>query len=188
MNPSLSTDRSVRSWEAQGPAVQRRRVDREKVRVLVELMLTYPGATLVEYADRLGVTVRTIERWRKYPAFQAELREQSERHYQSTLVPLALERAKRILQNPGARADALVIEILRGQGLLGIPRMDVHHSGTVVTEDGDSLREALIARIAEHREQQARALPEAMEVVVGDVVEADPDAPRGETTTDASDN
>jgi hypothetical protein len=138
-------------------------------------MIAFPGATVQEYADRLNVSRRTVERWRRYPAFEDELHEQSRRHYQSTLVPLALDAAKRILQNPGGRADQLVIEILRGQGLLGINRVDVHHSGMVVTDNADALREQILMRVQEvreGREQQAmRALPE---IVAGDVVEAVP--------------
>jgi hypothetical protein len=160
----LSQNQHIMAILSLGPAVQRRRIDRDKLRLLAELMITYPGATVAEYSERLGLSRRTLERWRRHEAFAGVLSELARTRYASVLLPKALRAAERILDNPGSRADSLIIEVLRGSGLLTGQRLDVHHSGVVVTENGDSLREQILARVAEVREQQARALPEAIEV------------------------
>ena len=148
-----------------GPVVSHRRIDRDKVRVLAELMLAYPGATTEEYAQRIGCSRRTLERWRKTEAFETELHDLARHHYASVLLPKALRAAEKMLDHPGTRSDTLVIEVLRSSGLLGIQRVgvDMHH--TVEHIDIAAKRAEFLAKLQAMSERAGDQEPPAFEDV-----------------------
>jgi hypothetical protein len=140
---SPSFDVASESRKRSEDGINPRRIGVERLVQLAEERFNDPAATWTQIAERLGVTVRSTQRWRQDPRWEDVFAAAAKRHV-SALIPAALAALKKAWDLGRGEREAL--EVIRSSGLLSGKQVDMHHSGTVGV-DIVALRQRIMDRI-----------------------------------------
>jgi hypothetical protein len=82
-----------------------------KQRALAELMVLEPKLINTEYADRIGIDIKTVYKWKKLPEFQEYIHELSIEKFRD-MESLAIEKLKENVNNNNQKAIEYALDYL----------------------------------------------------------------------------